>query len=41
MIEQEHFINDNPQKLLVRTERLLENNHNLERILENLHDQVG
>ena len=39
-MEHERLINENSQKILVRTERLLENNHNLERILENLYDQV-
>lgn len=34
------IINNSQKKILLRTERLLENNHNLEKILDNLLEQV-
>ena len=34
------IINSSQNKILLRTERLLENNQNLEKILENLREQV-
>jgi hypothetical protein len=34
------IINNSQKKILIRTERLLENNHNLEKILDNLLEQV-
>jgi len=35
------IINSSQKKILIRTERLLENNHNLEKILDNLLEQVS
>lgn len=40
-IDHDGIITSSPNKLLLRTERLLESNHNLEKILENLREQVG
>ena len=40
-VEHDGTINSSQKKLLLRTERLLESNHNLEKILENLREQVG
>jgi hypothetical protein len=34
------IINSSQNKILLRTERLLENNHNFEKLLENLREQV-
>jgi hypothetical protein len=34
-------INNSQNRILLRTERLLESNHNFEKILENLRDQVS
>jgi hypothetical protein len=34
------IINSSQNKMLLRTERLLESNHNFEKILENLREQV-
>jgi len=34
------IINNSQNKILLRTERLLENNHNIEKILDNLLEQV-
>lgn len=38
--DQDGIINASKNKILLRTELLLENNHNLEKILENLQEQV-
>ena len=35
------LINNSQSKLLIRTERLLESNHNLEKILDHLLEQVS
>jgi len=35
------IINNSQNKIFLRTERLLESNHNLEKILDNLLEQVG
>ena len=35
------ILNSSPNKVLLRTERLLENNYNFEKLLENLREQVG
>ena len=35
------IINSSQNQILLRTERLLENNHNFEKILENLREQVS
>lgn len=40
IIDNEGIINNSQNKILLRTERLLESNHNLEKILNNLLDQV-
>jgi hypothetical protein len=40
-VDHDGIINSSQNKLLLRTERLLESNHNLEKILENLREQVG
>ncbi|CAF4995644.1 unnamed protein product, partial [Rotaria socialis] len=34
------IINGSQNRILIRTERLLENNHNFEKIIENLREQV-
>lgn len=34
------ILNDSQNRMLIRTERLFESNHNLEKILDNLHEQV-
>ena len=38
--DNETVLNNAQNKILLRTERLLENNHNLEKILENLREKV-
>ena len=40
LIDNDGIINNSQNKILLRTERLLENNHNLEKILDNLLEQV-
>jgi hypothetical protein len=40
IIDNDGIINNSQNKILLRTERLLENNHNLEKILDNLLEQV-
>jgi hypothetical protein len=40
VIDNDGIINNSQNKILLRTERLLENNHNLEKILDNLLEQV-
>lgn len=40
-VENEGIINNSQKKIFLRTERLLENNHNLEKILDNLLEQVS
>jgi hypothetical protein len=39
VIDNDGIINNSQNKILLRTERLLENNHNLEKILDNLLEQ--
>ena len=39
-IDNDGIINNSQNKILLRTERLLESNHNLEKILDNLLEQV-
>lgn len=39
-MENEGLINNSQKKILLRTERLLESNHNLEKILDHLLEQV-
>lgn len=40
IIDHDGIINNSQKKIFLRTERLLENNHNLEKILDNLLEQV-
>ena len=40
ILDNDGLINNSPKKILLRTERLLENNHNLEKLLDNLLEQV-
>ena len=40
MVETDGMINNLPKKIFLRTERLLESNHNLEKILDHLLEQV-
>ena len=39
-LDNDGIINNSQKKIFLRTERLLENNHNLEKILDNLLEQV-
>jgi hypothetical protein len=41
IVDNDGIINSSQNKILLRTERLLESNHNFEKILENLREQVG
>ena len=41
VIDNDGIINNSQKKIHLRTERLLENNHNLEKILDNLLEQVS
>ena len=40
IVDNDGIINSSQNKILLRTERLLESNHNFEKILENLREQV-
>jgi len=40
LTDNDGIINSSQNKILLRTERLLENNHNFEKLLENLREQV-
>ena len=40
ILDNDGIINNSQNKIILRTERLLESNHNLEKILDNLLEQV-